>query len=77
MTETLKNLGRTISEEARKDGGYIPPLLAAFTARATVLQEQAGEGGAGGGKFNLEAGLRPEEEKELVEMVLERYNLYL
>lgn len=72
VTESLKNLGRVISEEARKDGGYIPPLLAAFTARAIVLHEQADTGGAGGARFNLEAGLTPEEEKELIEMVLER-----
>lgn len=38
VNEAIKNLGKVIAEEARKDGGYISPLLAAFTARVISLE---------------------------------------
>lgn len=63
VSESLRKLGKVIAEEARKDGGYIPPLLAAFTARVITLESP---------RFDIFKGLTPDQEKELISMTLER-----
>lgn len=63
MAEALKNLGQIITERATRDGGYVSPLLAAFTARVVSLENP---------RFDLEAGLTVESEKDLIDMTLER-----
>jgi hypothetical protein len=63
VSEILKSLGRMVTEEARKDGGYIPPLLAAFVARCITLEKPV---------FDVYAGLVPEQEKEVVAMAMEQ-----
>jgi len=37
VAESLKLFGKVISDEARKAGGFVSPLLAAFTARMVSL----------------------------------------
>lgn len=63
VAEALKSIGQMVAERASKDGGYIPPLLAGFTARLITLENP---------NFDLEAGLSTGDEKELIEMTLER-----
>jgi hypothetical protein len=63
LAEALKNLGQVISDKATRDGTYVSPLLAAFTARVVTLESAS---------FDLEAGLSFEAEQDLIEKTLER-----
>lgn len=63
VSEALKSLGRLVAEDARKDGGYIPPLLAAFIARCITLEQP---------QFDIFQGLEPEQEKDIIGLSLER-----
>lgn len=61
VAEALKSIGRLVAAEARKDGGYIPPLLAAFVARCITLEQP---------RFDVFEGLSQEHEKELIGLTI-------
>ena len=63
VAEALKLFGKVISDEARKAGGFVSPLLAAFTARMVSLEQP---------QFDFVAGLDPDQESVMLELVLER-----
>lgn len=63
VSEALKSIGRRVSEAARANGGYVPPLLAAFTARCTTLEKPS---------FDMVGGLNAEQEKDLINLTMEQ-----
>ncbi len=69
MNDLLKELGRRISDDSQKEGVYIPPLLAAYTARCITLENDS--------KFPLEktATLTRDQQQELI--IIRRYKIYL